>query len=42
MFPRPTFGQAVEVSKFEFLEELEKADPRTFVVVHLYEEVRLR
>ena len=36
---RPKFGRPIEVKKFEFLDHVEEADPRTFVVVHLYEDV---
>mmetsp|Transcript_13722 Transcript_13722/g.16629 ORF Transcript_13722/g.16629 Transcript_13722/m.16629 type:complete len:326 (-) Transcript_13722:138-1115(-) len=34
----PQFGRPIEVGKFEFLDQVDNADPRTPVVVHLYED----
>ena len=34
----PAFGRIMEVGKYEFVSEVDDADPRTHVVVHLYEE----
>lgn len=34
----PQFGQLKSVGKFEFVDEVDQADPRTFVVVHIYED----
>lgn len=38
--PRPLFGEVKEVEPMELLSILEKTDPRTITVVHLYEQVR--
>ncbi|GBG33219.1 Phosducin-like protein [Hondaea fermentalgiana] len=34
----PKFGRVIPVDKFQFLDEIDNADPRTFVVTHIYEE----
>mmetsp|Transcript_19100 Transcript_19100/g.48297 ORF Transcript_19100/g.48297 Transcript_19100/m.48297 type:complete len:366 (-) Transcript_19100:68-1165(-) len=34
----PQFGRVIYVEKFGFLDEVDNADPRTFVVTHIYEE----
>jgi thiol-disulfide isomerase/thioredoxin len=34
----PQFGRVLPVDKFQFLDEVDKADPRTFVVIHVYED----
>lgn len=33
----PVFGEVKEVNGFEFVEEVDKADPRVLVIVHLYD-----
>jgi len=34
----PQFGRVIYVEKFGFLDEVDNADPRTFVITHVYEE----
>uniref|UniRef100_A0A7S3PR85 Phosducin domain-containing protein n=1 Tax=Aplanochytrium stocchinoi TaxID=215587 RepID=A0A7S3PR85_9STRA len=34
----PQWGRVLQVSKFQFVDEVDKADPRTPVVVHLFED----
>jgi Phosducin len=34
---RPQYGQIKEVTRSEFVTEIDAVDPRSFVVVHLYE-----
>jgi len=34
----PRFGKVIPVDKFQFLDETDNADPRTFVVTHLFED----
>ena len=34
----PYFGKVIHVNKFDFVDEVNGADPRTFVVTHLFEE----
>jgi hypothetical protein len=34
----PQFGRVLPVDKFQFLDEVDTADPRTFVVIHVYED----
>lgn len=36
----PSYGGVKEISKASFVEEVDRTDPRSFVVVHLYETVR--
>ncbi len=36
---RPVYGEIREVSAVQMVEEIDSADPRVFVVVHLYEMV---
>ncbi len=37
----PQFGKLYSVGKFEFVDEVDKADPRTFVVIHIFEDYLL-
>ena len=37
----PQFGQVKSVGKYEFVDTVDEADPRTFVVVHVYEDYLL-
>ncbi|CAK9030862.1 Phosducin-like protein (PHLP) [Durusdinium trenchii] len=34
----PKFGRVIPLDKFGFLDAVDEADPRTFVIVHIYEE----
>jgi hypothetical protein len=34
----PIYGKLLSVGKFEFVDEVDQSDPRTYVVVHLYED----
>lgn len=34
----PQFGRVIAVDKFQFLDEIDNADPRTYVVTHIYED----
>ena len=34
----PQYGKLREVNKFEFVDEVDHSDPKTFVVIHLYED----
>ena len=34
----PKFGRVIRVDKFEFLDHIDEADPRTVVVIHIFED----
>lgn len=34
----PRFGKVYPVGKFKFVDEVDQADPRTYVIIHLYED----